>query len=334
VASAFSELLTIVRREGLLKPRPVYYRVLISSNLIAFAVGWISFVVIGNSWFQVLTALFLAATFAQTAFIVHDAGHRHVSRSRRTNDFIGMLHSTILIGFAYGWWLQKHHRHHVHPNHIGKDPDIVNKFIIFAPSEIRGRWWIRRFLLENQGYLFVPFSMFQALSMHVHSVKALIGPNYQKRFPEIMLMITHIVLYFGIVAAVLSPLKAVVFIVVHQAMLGLYLVSAFAPNHKGMYILSENEELDFLRRQVFTSRNVKGGLVLSFMLGGLNYQIEHHLFPAMARPNLRRAQPIVRAFCVANGLPYVETRLLDSFGQVLNYLHRLGRGLGEAAEGL
>ena len=89
---------------------------------------------------------------------------------------------------------------------------------------------------------------------------------------------------------VLSPLKAVVFIVVQQALFGLYLGCSFAPNHKGMPMLAADDQSDFLRRQVLTSRNVRGSWLVDFALGGLNYQIEHHLFPSMPRPNLRRSQ--------------------------------------------
>jgi fatty acid desaturase len=60
-------------------------------------------------------------------------------------------------------------------------------------------------------------------------------------------------------------------------------------------------------------------------LGGLNYQIEHHLFPNMPRPNLRRARPIIRQCCEDNGLPYSETSLLGSYRQVLHHLHTVGR---------
>jgi fatty acid desaturase len=81
---------------------------------------------------------------------------------------------------------------------------------------------------------------------------------------------------------------------------------SFAPNHKGMPTLTEAEELDFLRTQVLTSRNVRGSRLVDFLLGGLNCQIEHHLFPNMPRPNLRHAQPLVRAFCARHDLPYTE----------------------------
>ena len=109
--------------------------------------------------------------------------------------------------------------------------------------------------------------------------------------------------YLAVVFLVLSPVKAVVFILVQQGLFGLYLGCSFAPNHKGMPILAADDHTDFLRRQVLTSRNVRGSWLVDFALGGLNYQIEHHLFPSMPRPNLRRAQPIVREFCRQHGLP-------------------------------
>ena len=59
---------------------------------------------------------------------------------------------------------------------------------------------------------------------------------------------------------------------------------SFAPNHKGMPVLSAGHTLDFLRKQVLTSRNIRGGWFVDILLGGLNYQIEHHLFPSMPRP--------------------------------------------------
>ena len=137
----------------------------------------------------------------------------------------------------------------------------------------------------------------------------------------------HAAGFLTVVLLVLSPLKAVVFIVVQQALFGLYLGCAFAPNHKGMPILAADDQTDFLRRQVLTSRNVRGGRLVDFALGALNYQIEHHLFPSMPRPNLRRSQPLIRAFCQQHDLPYCETTLLRSYGQAVRHLHEVGRPL-------
>jgi fatty acid desaturase len=102
---------------------------------------------------------------------------------------------------------------------------------------------------------------------------------------------------------------------------------SFAPNHKGMLTLSEGHDLDFLRKQVLTSHNVIGGRWVDFALGGLNFQIEHHLFPSMPRPTLRRAQPLVHAFCIEKGISYSQGGLLMSYGQILRYLHDIGAPL-------
>jgi fatty acid desaturase len=92
-----------------------------------------------------------------------------------------------------------------------------------------------------------------------------------------------------------------------------------------MAILAADDHSDFLRRQVLTSRNVHGSWLVDYALGGLNYQIEHHVFPSMPRPNLRRAQPLVREFCRQHGLSYCETGLIDSYAQALRHLHAVGR---------
>ena len=123
----------------------------------------------------------------------------------------------------------------------------------------------------------------------------------------------------------LSPVKAVVFVLVHQGLFGLYLGCSFAPNHKGMPILTANDDSDFLRRQVLTSRNVRGGWLTDLALGGLNYQIEHHLFPSMPRPNLRHAQAD-RARLLPGAWPVLcQTSLLDSYRQALRHLNAVGR---------
>jgi fatty acid desaturase len=137
----------------------------------------------------------------------------------------------------------------------------------------------------------------------------------------------HTVGYLGAVLLVLSPVKAAVFIVVQQALFGLYLGCSFAPNHKGMPILAADDQTDFLRRQVLTSRNVRGSWLVDYALGGLNYQIEHHLFPSMPRPNLRHSQAIVREFCQQHGLAYCQTTLWRSYAQALQHLHEVGRPL-------
>jgi fatty acid desaturase len=144
---------------------------------------------------------------------------------------------------------------------------------------------------------------------------------------EIALLALHIIGYLTALLLVLSPLKALVFLIVQQGLFGLYLGLSFAPNHKGMPVPTAEEEADYLRRQVLTSRNIHGGWLTDFLLGGLNYQIEHHLFPSMPRPSLRRSQPLIRSFCQQYGISYLDTSLLRSYAQALRHLHNVGQSL-------
>jgi len=138
------------------------------------------------------------------------------------------------------------------------------------------------------------------------------------------------VLYVGLLFYALSVWQALLFILVHQALFGLYMGSVFAPNHKGMPLLDNESRLDFVRRQVLTSRDVKAHPLTDFLYGGLNYQIEHHLFPSMPRNKLKKAQTIVRAFCEARSIPYRESSALQSHREILQYLHQVSAPLREA----
>jgi fatty acid desaturase len=268
--------------------------------------------------------------FAQNGFLTHDAGHRQIFQSRRANQLVGFVHGNLAIGLAFGWWVDKHHRHHTNPNQVGLDPDISGNDLVYTTAQARARRGPGRLVARHQGALFFPMLLLLALDLHLSGVKALARSGYRNRLPEAVLFGLHIAAYLTAVLLVLSPVKALVFIVVHQGLLGLYLGSVFAPNHKGMPILSRDDDSDFLRRQVLTARNVRGGRLTDLLLGGLNYQIEHHLFPNMPRPSLRRAQPLIRAYCLGHGLPYVETGLIDSYRQALHHLDTVGRGSGSA----
>jgi fatty acid desaturase len=173
--------------------------------------------------------------------------------------------------------------------------------------------------------------LLEAVSMHVISVWAVLHGTVPygsgrpgRRGLEGALLLVHFAGYLTVVALVMSPAHAIAFIVVQQGLLGVYLGCAFAPNHKGMPVLGEQDNLDYLRRQVLTSRNVSGGPLVETLLGGLNYQIEHHLFPSMPRPSLRRCRSLVRAFCAQHELPYCELNLVASYAQVLRALHAAG----------
>jgi fatty acid desaturase len=289
------------------------------------AAGWAAFVLVGNSWWVLAVAVFLAVMFTQVGFLGHDAGHRQIFGSRRASYVVGVLHGNLGIGLSYGWWVDKHNRHHAHPNTEGADPDIKPSAVAFTRLQAQAARGVARLAFRYQAYLFFPLLLLEAISLHVASIRALTGRTSRHRRTEAALLGAHFVGYLSLVFLVLSPVKAVVFILVQQGLFGLYLGSSFAPNHKGMPTLHAGDQTDFLRRQVITSRNVRGGWLTDFALGGLNYQIEHHLFPSMPRPSLRRSQDLVQAFCEQRDLPYCETSFAGSYAQALRHLNAVGR---------
>jgi fatty acid desaturase len=325
--SDFAVLSREVKKTGLLKRRRGYYAAKIGTNLLLLAAGWTAFAALGSSWWQLLVAAFLGVMFTQTAFIGHDAGHHQIAASKRVNALLGRVHGNLLIGLSYRWWISKHNRHHAHPNHVDRDPDIANGALAFTEDHARVRRGAHAWLARHQAWLFFPMLLLEGFNLHVAAVRSLLsraGAPIGTRLVEGGLLGAHLVGYLAALFWVLTPLQAVCFILVQQGLFGLYMGCSFAPNHKGMPVFAKDDKIDFLRRQVLTSRNIRGRRLTDLALGGLNYQIEHHLFPSMPRPNLRHAQQLIRTFCAEHGIAYHETGLFDSYAQVLRHLHAVG----------
>jgi len=333
--SDFAGLCRQVRAADLLERRGRHYVLRISATVLALVLTCTAFVVLGESWYQLGVAAVLGVVFTQLAFLGHDGGHQQICRSRRANDLIGIVIGDLLVGLSFGWWLDKHNRHHANPNHEEHDPDIGESVLAFTTAHIAARTGgVYRLIARYQAWLFFPMLCFEGLQLHVAGVQSLIrGKQRRYRRTEAILMSVHLLGYLAAVLLVLSPAKALAFVAVHQAIFGIYMGCSFAPNHKGMAVIAPGERLDFLRRQVLTSRNVRGGWFTDLLLGGLNYQIEHHLFPNMPRPNLRHAQRMVHQYCQEHSISYTETSLIGSYKAALGYLHQLGAPLRRAGTG-
>jgi fatty acid desaturase len=327
--SDFAGLCRRVRAAGLLERRRGHYLARIGVLLAVLAGSWWTFAAVGDSWFQLILAALMGVISTQLGFLGHEGGHRQVFRSRWANDLLGLTAGNVLVGLSFSWWVDKHNRHHAHPNHEDHDPDIGDGVLAFTIRQVQARTGrFSRAVARNQAWLFFPLLTLEGLNLRVASFRSLLsGSPQRRRLAELVLLVLHVSAYLSAVLLVLSPVKALVFLAVHQGVFGLYMGCAFAPNHKGMPILAADTEVDYLRRQVITSRNVRGGWFTDLLLGGLNYQIEHHLFPNMPRPSLRRAQRIVRAYCHDLHLPYTETSLIASYTAALKHLHTLGAAL-------
>jgi len=298
---------------------------LIGILLIALGGAIAGFILLGDSWFQLLIAGALGLIFTQFAFLAHEASHRQVLESGPANDRMGRAIAAGVVGISYAWWMTKHTRHHANPNKIGKDPDIDFDTISFVEEDAAKQRGIMALITRKQGYLFFPLLTLEGLNLHYRSMGTLFARGPVKgRWIELSLIAARFAVYLGAIFWMLPLGMAFAFIGVQLAVFGVYMGASFAPNHKGMPIIPADAKLDFFSKQVLTSRNVSGGMWASALFGGLNYQVEHHLFPNMPRPHLAKAREIVREYARTLDVPYTETTILQSYGIVIKYLNRVG----------
>ncbi len=324
----YRELARIVRSAGLLERQYAHYWVRLLAVPVIAAISIAAFILIGDTWWQLITAVVAGLLLTQAAFLGHDAAHRQIFTSARWNLWTSYFVADLVVGLSIGWWQKKHTAHHLFPNQVGQDPDIEMPVIAVTREKVAStRSRPLRWLMQHQGALFFPLLMFEGISLHASALHRVFSREpIPHRAVEITFLTVRLGGFTALVFWVLSPGVAVGFLAVQLAVFGIAMGASFAPNHKGMPIVPAGVRLDFLTRQVMMSRNVRGGRVIDILLGGLNYQVEHHLFPTMARPNLRRAALIVERYCLDNGVPYTSVRLFESYGIVIRYINRVGLG--------
>jgi fatty acid desaturase len=326
----FTELARQVRDAGLLERRRGAYALSAAALVLGFAGAGAAFVVLGPSWWQLAVAAVLGALLAQAGYLAHDAAHQQIFRSPAWNRRAALVVSDLVVGLSRGWWMGKHSRHHANPNKQGADPDIDPDIVVFTPEDAeaaRRRGRASAWVTGHQGWLLFPLLTLEGLNLHrgalAHVLRRGDTPG---RWAEAVLLAVRL---GGLVTLVLWALPlglAVAFLAVQVAVFGLLLGGTFAPNHIGMPIVPADARIDFLRRQTLMSRNIRGGRGIDLLMGGLNRQIEHHLFPSMPRANLRRAQPLVRAYCAEKSVRYTETGLLEAYRAIVGHLNRTGTG--------
>lgn len=324
--SGFGPLLARVKDAGLLRRSQVFYLSLLTTLVLALGGAVTGFVLLGDSWFQLLIAGALGLIFTQFAFLGHEASHRQVFTSGKANDALGRALASGVVGLSYSWWMNKHTRHHGNPNVIGKDPDLDVDTVSFVDTDAASARGLRALVTRHQGKLFFPLLAFEGINLHVKSFLHAFGKGkVDNRKLEIGLLVLRMAVVVGAVFLVLPLGMAFAFLGVQLAVFGAYMGLSFAPNHIGMTMFALDAKPDFLRKQVLSSRNIRGGWGMTLLMGGLNHQVEHHLFPSMARPHLFRARRMVQEACTAEGIAYTETTLVEAYRVVIRYMRTVGR---------
>jgi fatty acid desaturase len=326
----YAELKQLLKASTLLDRQPAIHALRILITLAMLSVGLIVLAAPRGLYSLILDAVFLGFAYTQVAFLVHDAGHGQIARTVRGNNLIGLLFSNLLLGASFSWWVGKHNKHHRDPNRLGEDPDLALATLAFTPEQARQKAGVLKYIVRHQAYLFVLLLLMEGFAVRVISLKHLMRKRGGQSALEGLLMAVHFLLYSWLVFSRLNILSGLAFIAAHQMLFGLYLGSVFAPNHKGMPVIEAGNEITYMHQQALTSRNVKGNAFIDFWYGGLNYQIEHHLFPIISRNKIKRAQIIISDFCDARGIPYRAVGMLESYREVFSYLHRVSSPLRTA----
>jgi fatty acid desaturase len=324
---AYAELRGAVVAAGLLERAYGYYAWRAALSFAIFFLGIsLAFLVDPSAPALVAIALVIAFGSVQVALIGHDAGHLAIFAGQRANAALGSLCWSLSLGISFWYWQDRHTRHHAATNDAAGDPDLQWAGLVAYSEEIAAsrpsrRTWLTRYqaILGPLYTLFLPFAFRVEGWQFTNS--NLRGTGRQQI--EVGLMVLSSIAW--LVPTVTLGWWWLEVFVLSQSLAGLYLSLAIAPNHKGMPIWPAGTQLSFLERQVLSSRNLSPNRLWDFVFGGLNYQVEHHLFPNMPRVRFSQARALVKPFCIAHQLPYTEMGAFASYQLVIAELRRVGR---------
>lgn len=312
MANLRTELKTELEAAGLLSYRPwrVYgkFAVLMSVTLALFA----GFFLVHSWWLKV--PLFFLAVVVNVAVVMlgHESGHGAVSRTPWVNDMLGYATFPLMAGLSMTYWQHKHNTlHHSYPNVAKKDPDIeLPPFALYAEQRIK-KFGAERIVQRFQSLLFWPITLMVGFAMRFDSIKFHLTNGRrlgrpQARAVDAALMLLHYILWLVVPTLVfgIPLLHAVLFYVAWTMLVGVLLSAIFAPAHMTQPMFRTYDENFVLQLQ--TTQNLVTNRLFSYLMIGLDHQVEHHLFQRMSHMNVRAAEPIVRAFCAKHGLPYQE----------------------------
>lgn len=339
INQTYKDLRDNVRQRGLLD-RSGWKSVSLAGIILILGVAAFGIMAVAPNAGRLLAAPILAVFWMQIGFIGHDAGHNQVFPQTEHNRRLGLFCFPLLLGMAFRPWVIQHNLHHAETNVRNEDPDLDHPLLAFTEQVARERRGFLRWLVRYQAYAYPVLAVFATVAFRVAAWRyVLTGGTVRttsdkyagERQLELALLAVNLVVWVAAPALVFGFWTWLPVFVLGQMLFGVHMAFVFAPNHKGMPTLIDDSALTFMEQQVLTSRNVRGGRLVDFMYGGLNYQVEHHLFPTMPRTNLPACRNLVRRSCADAGLVYTEESVVESFQTLFGALDAIGRLAGEGA---
>lgn len=278
-------------------------------------------------------ALLMGFFWQQLAGLGHDLGHGSVSHDVKHDSWVGATIISGLLGISTSWWKKSHNTHHVVCNSIEHDPDIQH-MPFFAVSEkiLEKPFWstyhskvvhfdaVARILIRYQHLLFFPIMMFGRINLYVQSW-LLVFTTPRKDSVVFLFRNTEVLsllFFFGWYSCVALSMptwgETIAYTAISHAFTALLHIQ-ICLSHFSMETYHGNAYNDdsdeWYKMQIKTTLNVDCPEWFDFFHIGLQFQVEHHLFPSLPRHNLREARKLVKEVCRKHGITYHELTFLE-----------------------
>jgi len=306
----FSELKKKVKEEGVYDKIPLRASIefVIVLSLLALSLYSVT------HFSPIITAILFATTVMRSTFIAHDITHGQYFKNRKLNKAISYLFANGIMGISRSWWENKHNfLHHTYTNIIGKDTDIDAGGGAFTGDYHYPMWFH-----NNQHLLFWPLLTLLYAVFWIQSMTYVIKKAY---WGEVLILILNLAVPIYIIYSLglfTGGLTVIAMYMLWAAWFGAVIMT----NHLGLEMFPEDKYKDFtwLELQNRTSRNVRGGKFIHWFYGGLNTQIEHHLYPRGIRFNLQKAAHITEEFCLKHNITYITATPWETYKEIYYFL--------------
>jgi fatty acid desaturase len=236
--------------------------------------------------YPLIASLFLGLAIEQGGWLGHDYGHGRGKICVPFNMFFGQ----VILGISSKWWSHKHNTHHVFPNRLDVDIDIHNEPLLhlWFPKE-EGDNWYRKY----QHIYFPIVYSFLNISWRMQSIEFLIGSgNWNERLAMSLG-------YLWLIS--LGPVVSIIGMLIGGFLVAIVVTS----NHQTEDIIPTDAQYCFVTDNFSSTRGVRcDNVVTEYLFGGMQYQLEHHLFPTMPRYNYPKLRPMIKQFSSENKLPF------------------------------
>ncbi|CAI2350166.1 unnamed protein product [Caenorhabditis sp. 36 PRJEB53466] len=333
MVESFEKLRQKLHEEGLMAAKEQYF---VLKSVSTLAIMGFAFY-LQSLEFYMLSACFLALAWQQFGWLTHEFCHQQPTKNRPLNDTISLFFGNFLQGFSRDWWKDKHNTHHAATNMIDHDGDIdLAPLFAFIPGDLcKYKANFEKTLLRIIPYQHLYFTLTLPMlrfSWTSQSVQWVFRENqmeykvYQRNaFWEQLTIVGHWTWVIYQLYLLPTWWIRVAYFVISQMGGGLLIGHVVTFNHNSVDKYPANSRIlnNFAALQILTTRNMTPSHFIDWLWGGLNYQIEHHLFPTMPRCNLSECMKHVKAFCAENGLPYLVDDYFDGYRMNLQQLKNM-----------